>query len=391
MRKLAITWQALEEGRDEAPRAGDRVALYPENDPELVEALAHRLELDLDAPLSIRVKGALPTSSAGKQAEGECTVREVLQLHCEIARPARRQLLRELAEHCEDGDDRLDLLHLASKEGANRLRDEVKDEQPTLLNLLQAYPSCRPPLSSLLHHLPRLEPRLYSVANAATYQPGRVEVAYSSVRWTSPSGILRFGVCTNYLDEVTKHFEGDEVEEWTTIPFDVHPAKPFRQPNPRCPIIMIAPGAGVAPFRGFLQERRKMVESGEVGRDELGESWLFFGCRVESENALFKPELASFLRQGELSRLVLSRSREAEFAYVQDKIQGEHREDVARLLLQDATHCFFCGDGTNAVRGAHAGLVASLKDAGGLRGDEAEEHLARLAREGRYVRDIWSP
>ena len=67
------------------------------------------------------------------------------------------------------------------------------------------------------------------------------------------------------------------------------------------PLLMIGPGTGVAPFRGFLQHRRAQAAaqaqaqeggSGEgAGAGSKGAAWLFFGCRREDQDFLYREDL----------------------------------------------------------------------------------------------------
>lgn len=97
---------------------------------------------------------------------------------------------------------------------------------------------------------------------------------------------------------------------------------PYRPINP---VIMVGPGTGVAPFRGFIQDRASAHDEGEclvpphyfipphcvdnTGK-KLGETVLYFGCRKKSEDFIYEEELNQYLANGVLSSLYVAFSRE---------------------------------------------------------------------------------
>ncbi len=61
-------------------------------------------------------------------------------------------------------------------------------------------------------------------------------------------------------------------------------ASNFRLPRDTTkPIIMVGPGTGVAPFRGFVRERVLVASQGK----KVGPTWLFFGSRNEKSVRCF--------------------------------------------------------------------------------------------------------
>ena len=71
----------------------------------------------------------------------------------------------------------------------------------------------------------------------------------------------------------------------------------FRLPaDPSRRMIMIGPGTGVAPFRGFLQQRE--------AAGARGKNWLVFGHRNYTHDFLYQLELQDWVKSGLLSRLL---------------------------------------------------------------------------------------
>ena len=155
----------------------------------------------------------------------------------------------------------------------------------------------------------------------------------------------------------------------------------FRLPaDPAVPVIMVGPGTGIAPFRAFLQERAAL---GHRGR-----SWLFFGDRRAAQDFLFETELRSWLADRTLTRLDTAFSRDgAGKIYVQDRMR-EQEEDLWSWLQQGA-HIYVCGDASRMARDVDAMLRAIAMRQGGLDEAQARDWIVALARQGRYLRDVY--
>ena len=174
--------------------------------------------------------------------------------------------------------------------------------------------------------MPPLLPRMYSITSCKDSQKNP-SVAFSVVKYETPeSKETRLGVATNWLDGLPLDHEDIK------IPIYKVPTKTFGLPEDISkPIIMIGPGTGVAPFRGFLQKREALARANPSLR--FAESWLFFGCRRKDEDYLYEADFNAFVENKTLTRLVSAFSREdpsEKKVYVQHKL-AEHEEKNARL------------------------------------------------------------
>lgn len=88
----------------------------------------------------------------------------------------------------------------------------------------------------------------------------------------------------------------------------------YRAPNfhmPKdisAPLIMVGPGSGIAPFRGFWHHRTSQMNSLEPDAQKPGPMWLFFGCRHKDMD-LYREEKEEAESAGVLTESFLALSR----------------------------------------------------------------------------------
>jgi sulfite reductase (NADPH) flavoprotein alpha-component len=282
----------------------------------------------------------------------------------DIARPLDRTL-DLLAGAARDPKEAAMLRRLAEAE------DGAEPADADLLDLLEAFPSARPPVADLLASLPTLKPRLYSIASSPLACRDQVELCVSVVRATR-RGRVRDGIASCYLGH----------RACTEVPMLAHvQSSHFRLPaDPATPVIMVGPGTGIAPFRAFLQHRHATQANGA--------SWLFFGDQHEATDFLFRTEIEAWLDSGTLSRLSLAWSRDqAKKIYVQDRMR-ENAADLWRWL-QDGAHFYVCGDALRMAKDVDTALRDIAREQGRMDAEQARDWIVALARQGRYQRDVY--
>ncbi|GIL57574.1 hypothetical protein Vafri_12779 [Volvox africanus] len=392
---------------------GDSIGVLPVNHPDLVANLCKRLHLNPDRVFTIQAGGGDSTAATGNASEdgtkggagarvashipSPCSVGYALS-HCvDLTSVTRKSVLRLLAEHAVDAAERRTLMYLSSRSqgGKEAYSHEIGEHQPSILDLLVRFRSVNPPLEALLDALPPLMPRMYSISSSRK-DPARgathLSVALSVVRFKTRYG-TRLGVATTWLDRLAAPFTADGAalpEEPIHLPIFLRRSADFKPPpSLATPLIMVGPGTGVAPFRGFLQDRRVELLAQKPPPEALGDAVLFFGCRREDEDYLYKEELEAFKADGTLSALHVAFSRaQAEKVYVQDLIK-QHGEKVWSLL-QGGAHVYVCGDGVSMAKDVHAALAGIVQHQGGMNEQDATTFLQNLAQERRYIRDVWS-
>jgi cytochrome P450/NADPH-cytochrome P450 reductase len=257
-------------------------------------------------------------------------------------------------------------------------RSNVLAKRKSVFDLLEELPAIELPFATFLESLSPLAPRYYSISSAPAVEPSRCSVTVAVVQGAaaSGSGVFR-GVASNYL--ATRR-AGDVIQA------TIRPTKAgFRLPDdPKTPLIMIGPGTGLAPFRGFLQQRACLKAQGET----LGPALLFFGCRHPDQDFLYADELKAFADQGIVElQVAFSRLGEAK-SYVQHRI-AEHSARVGELIDAGAI-IFVCGDGSKMEPDVKRALMALHRARAGVDEDAARRWIEGLGAEGRYVLDVWA-
>nr|CCC18661.1 nitric oxide synthase [Scylla paramamosain] len=366
---------------------GDHVAILPANRKELVEAVLSRLQQcpDPDQPIQVlllkelhSINGITQTWEPHERLPS-ASVRELLTRYLDITTPPTSNFLHVLAEYAHDNDERTRLDQLATD--PHEYEEWKHFRYPHLSEVLEELPSVNLDAGLLLTHLPLLGPRFYSISSSPDAHPGEVHVTVTIVQYHTEGGKgpLHYGVCSNFLKEVSP---GDHVELF------VRSAPSFHLPrDPTVPIIMVGPGTGVAPFRGFWHHRHHAILHKKIP-EKVSQMTLFFGCRTR-EMDLYSEEKEMMKACGVLTHTHLALSREPTLpkTYVQDLLVEVGGEVYRRVVLEKG-HFYVCGDCTMAEY-VYQKLKAIVQEHGRSSDQEVENFMLRMRDENRYHEDIF--
>lgn len=318
--------------------AGDALAVVPLNDDGLVGALLAHLGASDDQETAQLLRGEREIRTPSKEL---------------IADLVERAPASELAAVVAHGD-RSDL------DSWLWGRD--------VLDLLRDAGSKAPSLTELLPFLRPLQARQYSISSSPLAHPGSIHLTVASVRYDRYEG-----VASTYL--------ADRVGADSTVGIYLQPNASFSVPaDDDAPMVMIGPGTGIAPFRGFLHER--------AARGASGRNWLFFGDQHRETDFVYEDELTELRQRGVLTELDLAFSRDqAAKIYVQTRMRERSRELYA--WLEEGAHFYVCGDASRMAKDVETALLGVIAEQRGRGDDDAAEYLADLRRAKRYVRDVY--
>ena len=327
---------------------GDALGVWPRNPQRLVDAVLQATALDGDTAVRI--------------GEEERSLRTWLLDKRELTRVAR-PFLAALADRSGDAA----LAGMLQPEQAPALAALLSNQQA--IDLLQRH-HAEWDGASLIAALRPLQPRLYSIASSRKVVGDEAHLTVAHVEYVA-DGETRWGAASHLL--ATR-------EEGETLPVYIEANERFRLPaDANRDIIMIGAGTGIAPFRGFVQER------GAVGGN--GRNWLLFGAPHQRSDFLYQLEWQRALKDGQLDRIDLAFSRDsAQKVYVQQRIAEQAR--ALHDWLQGGSHLYVCG-ATAMGKDVHAALLDAVAAHNGGDRDAATDYLDGLARDGRYARDLY--
>jgi sulfite reductase (NADPH) flavoprotein alpha-component len=220
--------------------------------------------------------------------------------------------------------------------------------------------------------LVRLTPRQFSISSSPLVCPNEIQLTVSVVRYRGSNGGRRGGVASTLLADAPCG---------TSVPVFLQRSPHFRPPaKSSTPMIMVGPGTGIAPFRGFLQERRALGHTGP--------NWLFFGGRHRAENFYYQADLVDMVTDGLLSHLDLAFSRDQrQRIYVQHKMADQGAQ--LWRWLEDGAHFYVCGDATRMAKDVDTALTTIIRKHGSMSEERAHDYKRALVADKRYVRDVY--
>jgi len=355
---------------DMTAKAGDYLAILPHNPPRDVHrVLAH---FELSSEQQVVVSSISPTSLPMDKPIG---LADVLSGYVELSQPATTRDLRGLIAASTVDSTRESLEGLIAA-----YTEKVLAKRLSVLDILEAYKDINLSLAAFLQMLPAMRVRQYSISSSPLWNPQHVTLTVSVIDGPAISGRGDefLGVASNYLADLRA---GDKVQIAVR-----QSSSAFHPPaDPRTPLVLFCAGSGIAPMRGFVQERAAQKQSGR----EVGTTLLFFGCRAPDEDFLYSDsDLAEWMKLGVVDiRPAFSRSPNDSQGckYVQDRIWHD-KEDISKAY-QDNAKFFTCGSGKVAT-GIKAKLIEIIRGKLDIDSAEAAVRFEKVSQD-RYATDIF--
>ncbi len=349
---------------------GDHIAVYARNRPDLVDRAIERLGVAADAQVRVDAEGGrfrhLPIGQT-------VTVRQLLTDFVELSDAASRRAVAQLVATTRCPHTRGQLAAIEAEYDA-----AVTAKRLTLLDLLEAHPAAELSLDAFVDLSPAIAPRFYSIASSPLVSPHVADLIVGTMAAPAWSGLGEHrGFASGYMQQVAA---GD-----TVFGYVRRPNPPFAPPaDASAPMVLIGPGTGFAPLRGFLRERAAQRAAGEA----VAPSLLFFGCRHPDHDWFCREEMERWQADG-VARLHLAFSAvdTHPWRFVQDALWAE-QESVYRAI-EDGAAVFLCGDGRFMAPAVRDTLIRIRMQQAGVEHAQGSDWLEQLIEDGRFHQDVF--
>jgi NADPH-ferrihemoprotein reductase len=294
--------------------------------------------------------------------------------------PIRHGLAKTLLGYLSDDKQKAWLADLLSPSQRAKFKNVLEEERRGVADLLlNELSSAKPPLLDLLHLLPVIQPRFYTISSSAALSPRIVHITVGITEYTTKGRNAAFAGLTSAL--LSKSHPG-------SLRVFVR-ASTFRLPRSlSTPVIMVGPGTGIAPMRALALERGFQRQQSPA--QPYGATVLFFGCKYAQMDFIYRDELEALAGEGVLTELHTAFSRDGDKkVYVQDLIASPSQADKLVQWIEQGAFIFVCGAtamGTDVMNA----FVKIYAEKQGVSVEKAQAKVKEMQEQGRYVQELWT-
>ncbi|AVH57637.1 MULTISPECIES: bifunctional cytochrome P450/NADPH--P450 reductase [Streptomyces] len=357
---------------------GNHLAVFAKNEPALVDRALTRLGVERDQVLRLdQPAGGRTHLPVGTAVTAGLLLTEFLELQD----VATRAQVRILAEHtqCPWTRPQLQAYTADTEEAEKRYQEEILNKRVSVLGLLERFSAVELPLAVFLEMTGPIRPRFYSISSAPLANPRHVRLTVGLLEGPALSGDGQYrGTCSSYIAGLEP---GDVFYGYVRVP-----SPTFAPPaDPATPLILIGPGTGIAPLRGFLEERASQQENGT----QVGLSQVFVGCRHPEHDYFYRQEMQTWEKSGIAQvHTAYSAVTGHPARFVQNAIANA--ADTVWQAIEDGAYIYVCGDGRRMAPAVREALAAIYRKHTGSDDEAAQQWLAQLEADERYQQDVFA-
>ena len=337
-------------------KPAENILIYPKNSTEAVKEIINFLGISGKENNFISYNISNTLSLPNIPLPEGITVKEALSEYIDLSSQIHKGSLINLINHLTDASQRVQITNIFNNE---KLMKEFLSKRYNILDFIKEFNSLKLTFQDLADILPTILPRFYTCSSSNNKKNNTIELVISLVSWKGPKGDKRYGLTSNYFNELYKsksYLEKDEFvhinlrESNFTLPEDLS-----------TPMLMMCTGSGIAPFISFLEEL-------EIKKsDKKYETYLIYGAMNKKNDFIFEKELEEFKKNGILTEYYTAFSRDQENKiYVQNIFEKEFgKEKLEKLVFEKGMKIYICG--SNSMGKA---VIQKLREIVGQEGEE---------------------
>lgn len=349
---------------------GDTIALYPQNNYDEVELLIKHQGWTDVADYPVTVNEAFKSSVPGGLVS-PLTIRSLFLYHLDLNGIPRRSFFSMVWHFSQDNERECERLQeFCALDGLDDLYDYANRPRRSILETILEFDSIKIPIDYILDLFPPLRPRLFSIASPSPASPSSVsfELAIAIVKYKTILRRIRRGTCTRWVEAL---------QESDRIPFSLHHS-PIKMSSSSG--IFIGPGTGVAPIRSMVLTHI---------RDKTKKMMLFFGCRNEAKDYIFKEDWENAIEKSPDSLQVIPAfSRDPPGKYVQNQLYT-YREKLGDMIINEDSTIYVCGSSGAMPRQVRITMIEIIRLYLNSSEEEAQDYIRQMENKGRYIQDTW--
>jgi NADPH-ferrihemoprotein reductase len=362
---------------------GDHIDIWSENSDAAIKALQKALGISSAVMTAAFIcVPRNPEVATHQKLNGQYTLDALFRRYLDIAAPVSREFILDLVQFAESPSAKRGLAIIGkSKEAYTQLRASQNICLARILNMFGPYSVWNIPIPFILERMQFISPRTYSISSASTVSPRQVSITVSTkqIELKNDKEVIH-GLASHYLLDIHRAMSTCR----PTIVCQVRKST-FKPPFSLLqPMIMIAAGTGIAPFRAFIQQRVRQAELGK----EVGSMVLFFGCRSQDDDLYADEHAHAKQVLKERFTLVVAHSSPASGkVYVQDRLQ-QHDQNFGSLILDEDASLYVCGS-TSLATGVRVTVRRIICERQGWSEAEYLEFESRQKRSKRWQEDLF--
>ena len=240
-------------------KTAQNIIVYPENDIESVEEIAKLLGYSLNDKIVLEENKDFQGKLKFKHPfPSPLSIKNFLMKFCDLHGPLRKKTLKEVSEFVSDAEARKKLLYLSSTEGKFDFDTQITKEFKSLYDIIVEN-KIKAPITEFIRISSLIAPRYFTIASSNVKYPNNVHICASILKMEILDKRMKVGQCSSYFKRILNDFQNNKALKIRAL---VKESTFILPQDPNIPIIMIGPGAGLAPFRGFIQEKEALQTKG---------------------------------------------------------------------------------------------------------------------------------